>query len=175
MGSKFKTYDLVILGAGAAGLMSAITAGKRGKKVLILEKSNKVGKKILMSGGGKSNFTNLYVEPKNFISANAYFCISALNRYKPDDFIDLVKKHNIPFEQKKHNQLFCVNSSKDIVNMLLKECDDVGVEIITHCDTRLIKPLAQKGVKRLSNQTDKMRYEIKGIFSNSNVDFLFLS
>ncbi len=169
MESEFKTYDLVILGAGAAGLMSAITAGKRGKKVLILEKSNKVGKKILMSGGGKSNFTNLYVEPKNFISANAHFCISALKRYKPDDFIDLVRKHNIPFEEKKHNQLFCVNSSKDIVNMLLKECDDVGVEIITHCETNLVKPLTQENVKGLPNQTDRSRYEIKGIFSNSNI------
>ena len=175
MESECKTYDLVILGAGAAGLMSAITAGKRGKKVLILEKSNKVGKKILMSGGGKSNFTNLYVEPKNFISANAHFCISALKRYKPDDFIDLVRKHNIPFEEKKHNQLFCVNSSKDIVNMLLKECDDVGVEIITHCDTKLVKPLTQENVKGLLNQTDRSRYEIKGIFSNSNTDFWFLT
>ena len=110
MKNEDNIYDVIILGAGAAGLMSAITAGKRGKKVLILEKSNKVGKKILMSGGGKSNFTNLNVEPKNFISANSHFSISALNRYKPEDFIDLVKKHNIPFEQKKHNQLFCVNS-----------------------------------------------------------------
>ena len=173
MESEFKVYDLVILGAGAAGLMSAITAGKRGKKVLILEKSNKIGKKILMSGGGKSNFTNLHVEPKNFISKNSHFCISALNRYKPNDFIDLVKKHNIPFEEKKHKQLFCINSSKDIVGMLLKECDDLGVKIITHCDTQSVKNLEKKNSKELLNFENNARYEIKGMFSNKNIDYCF--
>ena len=175
MKNEDNIYDVIILGAGAAGLMSAITAGKRGKKVLILEKSNKVGKKILMSGGGKSNFTNLNVEPKNFISANSHFSISALNRYKPEDFIDLVKKHNIPFEQKKHNQLFCVNSSKDIVNMLLKECKDVNVEIITHCDTQLIKKIMQEEKKEILNQNSKYRFELKGLFSNTNSNFCFLA
>ena len=166
-------YDVIILGAGAAGLMSAITAGERGKKVLILEKSNKVGKKILMSGGGKSNFTNLNVEPKNFISKNPHFCISALSRYKPEKFIELVKKHKIPFEKRKHNQLFCVNSSKDIVNMLVKECTDVGVKIITHSDTQSINPIIIKGEEDSLSFTESNRFEVKGLFSNTNEGYFF--
>ena len=166
-------YDVIILGAGAAGLMSAITAGERGKKVLILEKSNKVGKKILMSGGGKSNFTNLNVEPKNFISKNPHFCISALSRYKPEKFIELVKKHKIPFEKRKHNQLFCVNSSKDIVNMLIKECTDVGVKIITHSDTQSITPIIIKGEEDSLNLSEGNRFEVKGLFSNTNEGYFF--
>ena len=166
-------YDVIILGAGAAGLMSAITAGERGKKVLILEKSNKVGKKILMSGGGKSNFTNLNVEPKNFISKNPHFCISALSRYKPEKFIELVKKHKIPFEKRKHNQLFCVNSSKDIVNMLVKECTDVGVKIITHSDTQSITPIIIKGEEDSLNLSDSNRFEVKGLFLNTNEGYFF--
>ena len=166
-------YDVIILGAGAAGLMSAITAGERGKKVLILEKSNKVGKKILMSGGGKSNFTNLNVEPKNFISKNPHFCISALSRYKPEKFIELVKKHKIPFEKRKHNQLFCVNSSKDIVNMLVKECTDVGVKIITHSDTQSINPIIIKGEEDSLNFSESNRFEVKGLFSNTNEGYFF--
>ena len=166
-------YDVIILGAGAAGLMSAITAGERGKKVLILEKSNKVGKKILMSGGGKSNFTNLNVEPKNFISKNPHFCISALSRYKPEKFIELVKKHKIPFEKRKHNQLFCVNSSKDIVNMLVKESTDVGVKIITHSDTQSITPIIIKGEEDSLNLSDSNRFEVKGLFLNTNEGYFF--
>ena len=166
-------YDVIILGAGAAGLMSAITAGERGKKVLILEKSNKVGKKILMSGGGKSNFTNLNVEPKNFISKNPHFCISALSRYKPEKFIELVKKHKIPFEKRKHNQLFCVNSSKDIVNMLVKESTDVGVKIITHSDTQSITPIIIKGEEDSLNLSEGNRFEVKGLFSNTNEGYFF--
>ena len=166
-------YDVIILGAGAAGLMSAITAGERGKKVLILEKSNKVGKKILMSGGGKSNFTNLNVEPKNFISKNPHFCISALSRYKPEKFIELVKKHKIPFEKRKHNQLFCVNSSKDIVNMLVKECTDVGVKIITHSDTQSITPIIIKGEEDSLNLSEGNRFEVKGLFLNTNEGYFF--
>ena len=166
-------YDVIILGAGAAGLMSAITAGERGKKVLILEKSNKVGKKILMSGGGKSNFTNLNVEPKNFISKNPHFCISALSRYKPEKFIELVKKHKIPFEKRKHNQLFCVNSSKDIVHMLVKECTDVGVKIITYSDTQSITPIIIKGEEDSLNLSESNRFEVKGLFLNTNEDYFF--
>ena len=166
-------YDVIILGAGAAGLMSAITAGERGKKVLILEKSNKVGKKILMSGGGKSNFTNLNVEPKNFISKNPHFCISALSRYKPEKFIELVKKHKIPFEKRKHNQLFCVNSSKDIVNMLVKESTDVGVKIITHSDTQSITPIIIKAEEDSLNLSDSNRFEVKGLFLNTNEGYFF--
>jgi predicted Rossmann fold flavoprotein len=121
--------DVVIIGAGAAGLMCAIEAGNRGRKVLVLDHANKVGKKILMSGGGRCNFTNEQISPERFISHNPHFCKSALSRYTANDFIDLVKKHKIPFHHKTLGQLFCDNSSKDIVNMLLKEAEDAGVEI----------------------------------------------
>ena len=122
---------MIILGAGAAGLMCALTAAARGRSVLVLEKSNKVGKKILMSGGGRCNFTNLYVEPENFLSHNPHFCKSALSRYNQWDFIALVVKHQIAYHEKMLGQLFCDNSSKDILNMLLRECEDAGVVIKT--------------------------------------------
>ena len=124
-----KHYDVVVLGAGAAGLMAAITAASRNRSVLVLEKSNKVGKKILMSGGGRCNFTNTELEFDNFISNNSHFCKSALSQYTATDFIALVKKHQIEYEERKHNQLFCVHSAKDIVNMLLKECESTKVKI----------------------------------------------
>ena len=127
-------YDVVVLGAGAAGLMAAITAASRKKSVLVLERSNKVGKKILMSGGGRCNFTNTDLEFDNFISINEHFCKSALSRYTAWDFIDLVKKHEIEFEERKHNQLFCIHSAKDIVNMLLKECEINKVKIIKNSE-----------------------------------------
>ncbi len=126
-------YDVIILGAGAAGLMCAITAGRRGRRVVVLEGSNRIGKKILMSGGGRCNFTNLYCEPANFLSANPAFCISALSRYTQRDFIALVEKHGIPYHEKTGGQLFCDRSSKDIVSMLELECRNVGVRIETHC------------------------------------------
>ena len=144
-----KEYDVIILGAGAAGLMTALTAAKRNKSVLVLEKSNKEGKKILMSGGGKSNFTNLYVEAENFLSENPHFCKSALNRFTPDDFIRMVEKHQIDYEEKKHQQLFCINSSKDILNMLLSECADSGVEILTNADTKKVNKKINKESKNL--------------------------
>ncbi len=124
--------DVLIIGAGAAGLMCAITAGQRGRKVLVLDHANKVGKKILMSGGGRCNFTNMYSEPDNFLSANPHFCKSALSRYTPWDFISLVEKHRISYHEKKLGQLFCDRSSKDIVGLLLNECRAAGVEIRTH-------------------------------------------
>lgn len=113
--------------------MCAITAARRGRDVIVLEGSNKVGKKILMSGGGRCNFTNLWCEPANFVSHNPHFCKSALSRYTQHDFIALVEKHGIPYHEKTAGQLFCDNSSKDIVTMLLKECDDAGVRILTDC------------------------------------------
>jgi len=122
-------YDVIIIGAGAAGLMCAITAGNRGRKVLVLDHANKPGKKILMSGGGRCNFTNMYAEPENFLSRNPHFCKSALARYTQWDFIALVDKHAIPYHEKKLGQLFCDNKSSDILEMLLKECDDAGVTI----------------------------------------------
>ncbi len=121
--------DVLILGAGAAGLMCAIEAGKRNRKVLVLDHANKAGKKILMSGGGRCNFTNYHIDPANYISYNKHFCKSALTRYTQWDFIELVKKHHIPFHEKTLGQLFCDNKSKDILNLLLAECMQNTVEI----------------------------------------------
>lgn len=125
--------DVLIIGGGAAGLMCASTAGYRGKKVIVLEGSNRCGKKILMSGGGRCNFTNTGTSPKNFLSQNPHFCKSALARYSPNDFIELVQRHNIAYHEKELGQLFCDDSSKQIVKMLLDECQYAGVEIITDC------------------------------------------
>ena len=132
MSQTSTSYDVIILGAGAAGLMAAITASRRGRKVLILEKSNKVGKKILMSGGGRCNFTNEFVEAENFISENEHFCKSALNQFLPSDFINLVETHGIEYEKRKKNQYFCIHSSRQILDMLLNECKSTNVEIL--CD-----------------------------------------
>ena len=126
-----KDYGVIIIGGGAAGLFCAFTAGQRGQSVLVLDSSNKVGKKILMSGGGRCNFTNLDTTPENFLSNNPHFCISALNRYNQWQFIDLVERHEIPYHEKSHGELFCDNSSKDILKMLLDECAAVGVVIET--------------------------------------------
>lgn len=122
-------YDVIVLGGGAAGLMCAIEAGKRGRRVLVLEGSNRVGKKILMSGGGRCNFTNLDVTPENFLSANPHFCKSALARYTQWDFIALVASHGIAYHEKELGQLFCDGSSRQIVAMLLDECAQAGVRV----------------------------------------------
>ncbi len=126
---ELRSTDVVIIGAGAAGLMCALTASERGRRVLLIERSNKAGKKILMSGGGRCNFTNIYAEPANFASTNPHFCKSALARYTPWDFIALVSKHGVPYHEKKLGQLFCDNKSKDILNLLLEECRLAGVEL----------------------------------------------
>lgn len=125
--------DVVVVGGGAAGLMCAIAAGQRGRQVVVLEGSNKIGKKILMSGGGRCNFTNLHTEPLRFIGANPHFCKSALSRYTQWDFISLVEKHGIAYHEKALGQLFCDNSSRDIVAMLSSECKEAGVKILTEC------------------------------------------
>ena len=148
-------YDVIILGAGAAGLMAAITAASRNRSVLVVEKSNKIGKKILMSGGGKCNFTNTSIEFDNFISQNPHFCKSALSRYTAFDFIKLVEKHKIEYEERKDHQLFCIHSSKDIVNMLQKECSVTGVEIIKDTDVELVEVLSNK-------KSEKLNYSLKG-------------
>lgn len=121
--------DVIIIGAGAAGLMCAIESAKRGRSTLIVDQSNKVGKKILMSGGGRCNFTNYYIAPDRYISHNPHFCKSALKRYTQWDFINLVEQHSIPYYEKKAGQLFCQNSAKDIVNMLLHEAAQYSVKI----------------------------------------------
>lgn len=122
-------YDVIVIGAGAAGLMAAITAANRGRKVLLLDHAKQAGKKILISGGGRCNFTNLYASPENYLSQNPHFCKSALKRYTQWDFIALVDKHQIPWHEKTLGQLFCDHSAKDIVNMLLSECRDAGVKV----------------------------------------------
>ncbi|WP_028389455.1 NAD(P)/FAD-dependent oxidoreductase [Legionella fairfieldensis] len=124
-----KNIDVIIIGAGAAGLMCAIEAGKRGRRVLVIDHANKAGKKILMSGGGRCNFTNYYIEPHHYLSKNPHFCKSALKRYTSWDFITLVKKYRIPFHEKSHGQLFCTNKASDIVAMLLACCEEANVNL----------------------------------------------
>ena len=128
-----RSTDVVIIGAGAAGLMCALTAAGRGRKVMLIDHANKAGKKILMSGGGRCNFTNMYTEPNNFLSQNPHFCKSALARYTQWDFIAMVAKHGVPYHEKKLGQLFCDNKSSDILEMLLDECQRAGVSL--HLDT----------------------------------------
>ena len=137
-------YDVIIIGGGASGLMCALHAGQRGRRVLVLDRSNKVGKKILMSGGGRCNFMNLAVTRDNFISDNPHFCISALKRYTQWDFLALVDKHGIPWHERKHGQLFCNESAKDILEMLLGECAAVGVEIRTQCEISAVEAFSDQ-------------------------------
>lgn len=131
--------DVIIIGAGAAGLMCAIEAAKRGRKVLILEKSNKVGKKILMSGGGRCNFTNLHASPEQFISNNKHFCKSALSRYTQWDFIALVEQYHIVYYEKTLGQLFCQDKSAQIVDMLLRECQKYQVTVLLNQSISQVK------------------------------------
>ncbi len=122
-------YDVIIIGAGAAGLMCAAIAGQRGRSVLVLDHANKPGKKILMSGGGRCNFTNYYVEPDRYLCHNAHFCKSALSRYTQWDFIGLVDAHGIAYHEKQLGELFCDNKASDILEMLLTECEQAGAEV----------------------------------------------
>jgi predicted Rossmann fold flavoprotein len=126
-------FDVLVIGGGAAGLLCAIEAGKRGRRVAVLEHADRIGKKILISGGGRCNFTNIYCQPRNFLSANPHFAKSALARYAPADFLALVEKHRIPYHEKTLGQLFCDNSAGDITNMLEAECRAAGVKIILNC------------------------------------------
>jgi len=130
-----RKYDVIILGAGAAGLMCAMEAGKRSRRVLMLERADRIGKKILISGGGRCNFTNLHTSPENFLSANPHFAKSALARYTPDAFVRLVGRHRIPYHGKKLGQLFCDRAASDITAILEQECRDAGVEI--RCNTKV--------------------------------------
>src|SRR5881392_929652 len=132
-------FDVLVLGAGAAGLLCAMEAGKRGRRAAVLERAERIGKKILISGGGRCNFTNLHCRPENFISANPHFAKSALARYTPADFIALVEKHGIPYHEKTLGQLFCDGPAQQIVTMLESECRDVGVRILTGIDVRSVE------------------------------------
>ena len=123
------SFDALILGGGAAGLMCAIEAGKRGGRVAVLERTDRLGKKILISGGGRCNFTNIYCQPENFLSSNPHFAKSALARYTPADFLALVEKHRIPYHEKTLGQLFCDRSARDILEMLEEECRSAKVSI----------------------------------------------
>ncbi|MCW3011693.1 MAG: hypothetical protein JWO90_2097 [Solirubrobacterales bacterium] len=124
-----RSTDVVIIGAGAAGLMCALTAAGRGRRVLLVDHANKAGKKILMSGGGRCNFTNMHAEPANFFSQNPHFCKSALARYTPWDFVALVSKHGVPYHEKKLGQLFCDGKSREIRDLLVEECEQAGVDL----------------------------------------------
>src|SRR5690606_6691448 len=134
-----ESFDVVVIGAGAAGLMCAITAGRRGRRVLVVEHANKPGKKILMSGGGRCNFTNTGTAPENFLSANPHYCKSALARYTPADFIAMVERHGIAYHEKELGQLFCDESSKQVVRMLLDECGAAGVRVEIGCSVEDVR------------------------------------
>jgi len=134
MSKKIIKTDVLIIGAGAAGLMCAIEAGKRGRKVMLLDHANKAGKKILISGGSRCNFTNMDITADNFISHNPHFCKSALSRFTQWDFLNLVNDHQIAYQERDHGELFCRNSAKDILNMLLDECKKANAELRLNCD-----------------------------------------
>ncbi len=154
MASQAIHCDVLVIGAGAAGLMCALTAGQRGRNVQLVDHANKPGKKILMSGGGRCNFTNTGTTAGNFISANPHFCKSALARYAPADFIDMVERHRVAYHEKELGQLFCDVSSKQIVRMLLDECAAAGVQVRTDC-----------GVERIERGADGFRVQTtQGVF-----------
>ena len=142
MAGSSSAYDVIIIGAGAAGLMCAATAGYRGRRVLVLDHANKPGKKILMSGGGRCNFTNLNSTPTNFLSDNPHYCISALKRYTPQDFLELVDRHGVEYEEKAPGQLFCRDSAKDVLNVLLTECEWAGAEIRLKTQIQKVREVA---------------------------------
>lgn len=129
-------FDVIIIGGGAAGLFCAIEAGKRGRKTLVIEHNGQVGRKIIISGGGRCNFTNIHTGAENFVSQNPHFCKSALARYTPEDFVKLARKHKIEFYEKKLGQLFCRESSRLIVDMLLAECETARVKVLVNCSVK---------------------------------------
>jgi predicted Rossmann fold flavoprotein len=136
-------FDALILGAGAAGLFCAAEAGRRGRRVAVLERADRIGKKILISGGGRCNFTNIHCRPENFLSANEHFAKSALARYTPSDFVALVEKHHIPYHEKTLGQLFCNRSAQDITNMLEAECRDANVQLFLNAKIEEVQHAAE--------------------------------
>ncbi|MCK9607596.1 MAG: NAD(P)/FAD-dependent oxidoreductase [Methylomonas sp.] len=148
------TADVLVIGAGASGLMCAIEAAKRGRGVCVLEHANRPGKKILMSGGGRCNFTNYTVEPEHYISHNPHFCKSALKRFNQWDFLALVQRYKISFHERLHGQLFCDNSAKDILDMLLAESRQHGVELKIPCAIQQVSHAAGGGFRVQTSQGD---------------------
>jgi predicted Rossmann fold flavoprotein len=147
-----QSFDALILGGGAAGLMCAIEAGKRGRRVAVVEHADRIGKKILISGGGRCNFTNIHCRPKNFISSNPHFAKSALARYTPEDFIALVEKHGIPYHEKTLGQLFCDRSAQDILGLLEAECRNAGVTIFLNTKIQQVDHSREFVVRALSGE-----------------------
>ena len=150
--------DIIIIGAGAAGMMCAMEAGKRGRSVLLLDHASKLAEKIRISGGGRCNFTNRIVKPENYLSQNPHFCRSALARYTPQDFISLLEKHDIGYHEHKHGQLFCNESAQQIITMLKKECDVAGVEWRMPCR-----------IKRIEKHEDFVVETDQGTFTSSSL------
>ncbi|PAT64652.1 NAD(P)/FAD-dependent oxidoreductase [Psychrobacter sp. JB193] len=148
-------YDVIVIGAGASGLYCALTAGRRGRRVLVLDHANKAGKKILMSGGGRCNFTNYFVEPEHFIGDNPHFCKSALSRYPSWEFIGMVEAHKIPYHEREHGQLFCDDSAQDILTMLLDECTAAGVQVRLNTNIDRVQTLSQDNQIRFQLTTSK--------------------
>lgn len=153
--SQYSHYDVIIIGAGASGLYCALTAGRRGRRVLVLDHANKAGKKILMSGGGRCNFTNYFVEPEHFIGSNPHFCKSALSRYPSWEFIGMVEQHKIPYHEREHGQLFCDDSAQDILTMLLDECAAVGVQVRLNTQVDSVQALENDKKARFQLSTSK--------------------
>lgn len=162
------TFDVIVLGGGAAGLFCALTAAKRGRSVLVLEKANKVGKKILMSGGGRCNFTNYIIEPENYISHNPHFCKSALKQFTQWDFIGMVEKYRISYEERKHSQLFCIQSANDILQMLLSECDAFGVKIETMAEVNHVSQREDRETPDKHTANKPPRYAVT--FQQKNIN-----
>ena len=158
-------FDVVIIGAGAAGLFCAGVAGQLGLKVLIIDHSDKVAEKIRISGGGRANFTNKDVSPANFLSENPHFCHSALSRYTPRDFIALMDKHGIAHHEKHKGQLFCDNSAQDLIDMLLKECEASAVQRWQPCEVRSIRYIASETDSKVPNSNDITDLEHKNGYS----------
>ena len=157
VGSLLSHYDIIILGAGASGLMCAATAAKQGKSVLVIEKSNKVGKKILMSGGGKCNFTNYEVTANNYICSNPHFCKSALKQYSQWDFFGLVNEHGIEWEERKHGQLFCLHSANDILQLLLAECETASGTVTFKTKVDIQNVEESRGIYTLKSSTQTFK------------------
>ena len=153
-------FDAIIIGAGAAGLFCAARAGQRGRKVALIDHAETIGEKIRISGGGRCNFTNVYASPANFLSQNPHFCRSALSRYTPQDFVALVTKHRIAFHEKTLGQLFCDESSQQIIDMLLDECARAKVRVL-HPVT--VASIARDGDYRLTTSVGEFRAEKKEV------------